>query len=100
MKGFIEFIKEKGVAGFAVGFIMGGAVSQLVTSFVNDIINPLVGIALSRTKSLDSMSFQIAGAKIAWGHFLSSTLNFLIIAYVVYLIFKGLSLEKTDKKNK
>ena len=46
MKGFLDFIREQGVVGLAVGFILGGAVSKLVASLVNDLINPLLGAAL------------------------------------------------------
>ncbi|MFZ6035390.1 MAG: MscL family protein [Patescibacteria group bacterium] len=98
MKGFIEFIRERGVAGFAVGFILGGAVTKVVSSMVTDIVNPTLGLILSRTKSLESMYFQVAGAKILWGHFASVLIDFLIIALVVYILFKGLGLEKIDKK--
>lgn len=98
MRGFVDFIRERGVVGFAVGFIVGGAVTQVITSFVTDIVNPLIGLLLSRTKSLESMYFQVAGAKILWGHFLGVTLNFVILAAVVYFIVKGLGLEKIDKK--
>lgn len=98
MKGFFDFIKERGVVGFAVGFILGGAVTQVVSSLVSDIINPIVGLILSHTKSLESMYFQIAGAKILWGHFLSVALNFLIVSLVVYFMIKTFNIEKTDKK--
>lgn len=99
MKGFFDFIRERGIVGFAVAFILGGAVTKVVASFVTDIINPLVGLLLSRTKSLESMYFKIAGAKILWGHFLSVTMDFIIVAAVVYFIVKGLRIEKIDKKN-
>lgn len=98
MKGFVDFIRERGVVGFAVAFIVGGAVTQVVAAFVTDIVNPLVGLLLSKTKSLELMTFKIGDAKILWGHFLSVGLNFLIIAGVVYLIVRGLGLEKIDKK--
>lgn len=59
MKGFIEFVKERGIIGFAVDFILGGAVTKVVSSLVTNIINPILGLFLSRTKSLETMSFQI-----------------------------------------
>jgi large conductance mechanosensitive channel len=43
MKGFLNFIREQGVVGLAVGFILGGSVSKVVTSLVTDIINPVLG---------------------------------------------------------
>jgi len=98
MKGFIDFIRERGVIGLAVAFIIGGAITQLVASLVTDIINPTLGIVLSRTKSLETMSLSLGGSKILWGHFVDVTINFLIVSFVVYLIFKVLGLEKIDKK--
>ncbi len=99
MKGFIDFIRERGVVGFAVAFILGGAITKVVSSLVSDIVNPILGLVLSRTKSLESMYFKIAGAKIMWGHFISILVDFLILAAVVYFIVRGLGLEKIDKKN-
>lgn len=98
MKGFIDFVRERGVVGFAVGFILGGAVTKVVSSLVTDIVNPVLGLVLSRTKSLESMYFQISGAKILWGHFLTTVIDFAILAFVVYFVVKGLKLEKIDKK--
>lgn len=98
MKGFIKFIRERGVVGFAVAFILGGAVTKVVSSLVTDIVNPILGLILSKTKSLESMYFKIAGAKIMWGHFIGVAIDFLILAAVVYFIIKGLQLEKIDKK--
>jgi large conductance mechanosensitive channel len=98
MKGFINFIRERGVVGFAVAFILGGAITKVVSSLVGDIVNPMLGLILSKTKSLGSMYFKIAGAKIMWGHFVSVVIDFLILSAVVYFIVKGLGLEKLDKK--
>ncbi|MCR4277108.1 MAG: MscL family protein [Candidatus Roizmanbacteria bacterium] len=98
MKGFIEFIRERGVVGFAVAFILGGAVTKVVSSLVSDIVNPVLGLILSRTKSLESMYFKISGAKVMWGHFISVAIDFLILSAVVYFIVKVFGLEKIDKK--
>ena len=98
MKGFIDFIRERGVVGFAVAFILGGAVTKVVSSLVTDIVNPILGLVLSRTRSLESMYFNIAGAKILWGHFVSVAVDFLILSMVVYFIVKVLNLEKIDRK--
>lgn len=98
MKGFIDFIREQGVVGFAVGFILGGSISKVVASFVNDIINPVVGIILGKAGDLKENYLPIGEAKIMWGNFISSTIDFLIIAAVVYFGVKLLRLEKLDKK--
>jgi large conductance mechanosensitive channel len=98
MKGFIDFIRERGVVGFAVAFILGGAVTKVVSSLVTDIVNPVLGLVLSRTKSLESMYFKIAGAKIMWGHFITVAIDFLVLSAVVYFIVKIFGLEKIDRK--
>jgi len=95
MKGFIDFIKKQGVVGLAVGFILGGAVSKLVAAVVEDIINPLLGLLLGSVQGLNEAFFQIGTAKIMWGHFINTIVDFLIIALVVYF---GVRLLRLDKK--
>lgn len=98
MKGFIDFIREQGVVGLAVGFILGGAVSKVVASIVNDLINPIVGIALGAAGGLSNASLKIGPTEIMYGHFLSTTIDFLIIAIVVYVGVRVLQLDKLDRK--
>lgn len=97
MKGFLNFIREQGVMGLAVGFILGGAISKVVASLVTDIINPLVSIILGFADNFQDMSFMIAGSQVMWGHFLSVLIDFTIIAAVVYFGVHGLGLDKIDK---
>ena len=52
MKGFLNFIREQGAVGLAVGFILGGAVSDLVKSIIDNIINPILGILLNNVKGV------------------------------------------------
>ena len=98
MKGFLQFIREQGVVGLAVGFIMGGSITKMVTSLVNDIVNPSIGILIGKAGDLKSNFFQIGSAKIMWGTFLSSVIDFAIIALIVYFGVKVLGLDKLDKK--
>lgn len=98
MSGFIDFIRKQGVIGLAVGFILGGAVSEVVSALVEDIINPVIGIALGRVGSLANASFSIGAANILWGHFISVIIDFLVVALVVYYGVKGLKLDKLDEK--
>jgi large conductance mechanosensitive channel len=98
MKGFMEFIRSQGVVGLAVGFILGGSVAKVVTALVNDIINPIVGIALGAASGLKEASFQLGPAVIKWGDFVNTTLDFIIIASVVYFGVKSLGLDKLDMK--
>jgi large conductance mechanosensitive channel len=99
MKGFIEFIRSHGIVGLAVGFIMGGSITKLITSLVNDIVNPVVGILISRAGDLKANYFLVGNAKIMWGSFISSFIDFIIIALIVYFGVKLLGLDKIDKKD-
>ncbi len=98
MSGFIKFLREQGVVGLAIGFLLGGAVSKLVAAFVTDIINPIIGMIIGRTEKLASASFHLGGSEIMWGHFITVLIDFLIVALVVYYGFKKLKLEKLDTK--
>lgn len=97
MQGFIEFIREQGVMGLAVGFILGGAVSKVVTALVTDVINPLVGMMLGAAGNLKEASFGIGSARILYGDLISTFIDFVIIALVVYVGVRVLRLDKLDK---
>jgi large conductance mechanosensitive channel len=98
MKGFLDFIREQGVVGLAVGFILGGAVSKVVAGLVTDIINPIIGVALGAAGELKSASLAIGSVNILWGDFVSILIDFVIIALVVYFGVKFIGLDKLDKK--
>jgi large conductance mechanosensitive channel len=99
MKGFMEFIREQGVVGLAVGFILGGAVSKVVAALVEDVINPLLGVALGAADGLQTASFSVGSAEILYGDLISVSIDFLVIALVVYFGVKILGLDKLDKKS-
>lgn len=98
MKGFIEFVRDQGVVGLAVGFILGGAVSKVVASLVTDIINPLLGVLLGAAGNLADAYLAIGPIKLMWGSFINTLIDFIIIALVVYFGVKLLKLDKLDKK--
>jgi large conductance mechanosensitive channel len=98
LKGFIEFIRGQGVVGLAVGFILGGAVSKVVSSLVSDIITPILGLILGAAGNLKEASITIAGARVNWGNFINTTVDFLVIALVVYFGVRLLRLDKLDVK--
>jgi len=97
MKGFMDFVKEQGVVGLAVGFNLGGAVAKMVTAIVTDLINPLIGLALGGI-TLKSNYVMVGTAKMMWGDFVSVFIDFFIVALVVYFGVKLLKLDKLDKK--
>lgn len=99
MKGFIQFVREQGVIGLAVGFILGGAISGVVKSLVEDIVNPLLGLLLGKAEGLMEATLMIGTAEIKYGSLISTLINFLVVAAVVYFGVKSLGLDKLDKKN-
>ena len=100
MKGFIEFVRTQGVAGLAVGFILGSSVSKVVSSLVDDIINPMLSIIFGATETLAELTFNVGRVQIAYGNFLSVLLDFLIVALVVYYIVTVFRLDKDKIKVK
>ncbi len=98
MKGFMHFIRTQGVVGLAVGFVLGKAVSDVVASVVNDLVNPIIGIILGHFGDLSRLSLRILSANITYGRFLSISINFIIVALVVYYGVTKLGLDKLDKK--
>ena len=97
MKEFWKFVREQGVMGLAVGFILGGSVSNVVSSLVEDIINPLLGVFLGVVDGLDAAVLSMGGAEIRYGHFFGVLIDFLVVALVVFYLFKALE-GKLDKK--
>ncbi len=97
MAGFMDFIREQGVVGLAVGFILGGAVSKIVSSLVDNVINPLIGAILGKVALADK-AFTLGAVSIKYGAFISTLVDFVIIAAVVYFGVKALGLHKLDKK--
>lgn len=94
---FVDFIREQGVVGLAIGFLLGGAVSKTVASLVENVINPIIGLALGKVDLSDKV-LTLGEVTIKYGAFISSIVDFLIIAAVIYFIFRGLGLHKLDKK--
>ncbi|HTH22064.1 MAG TPA: MscL family protein [Nitrososphaeraceae archaeon] len=92
---FFYFLKTFGIIGLAIAFVIGQAASGLVTSFVDDIINPLIGLFIP-AGNLDAVSIQVPNisggtTEFRIGHLISSIIDFMIIALVVFLAYKQLS---------
>lgn len=96
MVGFVDFIRSKGVVGLAVGIIIGTVVTATVQSLVGDVVNPLIGLMLD-ADSLQTATFMVGDAEVRWGSFLSSIIDLIVIAAVVYFGVKWLRLDKLDK---
>jgi len=91
--GFLEFVRERGVMGLAIGFVLGSAVQKVVTAFVTDIVNPFVGLFLGRADGIKNFAI----GQFLVGDFVMVLVDFLILCLIIYAVFKLLGLEKLDK---
>ena len=102
--GFMEFIRTQGVVGLAVGLVLGGAVTVMVKSLIDNIVMPPLGFLLGSSEGLKGLSLNLgktsAGqdAVLHYGIFLNDLINFVVIAAVIYLIVHVLGFDKIDKK--
>ncbi len=88
-KEFKAFIMRGNVMDLAVGVIIGGAFSAIVTSLTDDIISPFLG--LFGGMNFDQFVLEINGAQIAYGKFITAVINFLIMAFIIFLLVKGIN---------
>lgn len=89
-KEFKEFISRGNVLDLAVGVIIGGAFGKIVTSLVDDIIMPFIGLIIGGLDFL-GLSIVIGKATIKYGMFIQNVVNFLIIAFSVFMIVKAVN---------
>jgi large conductance mechanosensitive channel len=96
---FRQFLDEYKVMGLAIAFIIGAALTTLVQSLVNDIVMPVISPILSTTGDWKASLFQLGPITLKWGSFLGAVINFVIIAFVIFMIAKMiLKGQKVTKK--
>ncbi|MEE0873552.1 MAG: large conductance mechanosensitive channel protein MscL [Ruminococcus sp.] len=88
---FKEFISRGNVLDMAVGVLIGGAFSAIVTALCEKIITPLIEVIIGAIagKSIDEMTSVLNVGPIEFGSFLSAVINFIIMAFIIFLIVKG-----------
>jgi large conductance mechanosensitive channel len=103
LDGFMDFIRQQGVIGLAIGLVLGVQVKAVVDQTVASFINPVLGLVLPGTGNLADKTFTVSvGSKdavFAYGAFISVLISFVTVAALVYFGVKALKLEKLDKKN-
>jgi large conductance mechanosensitive channel len=100
IKEFRDFISKGNVIDLAVGVIIGGAFGKIVTSLVNDIIMPLLGIVIGGI-DFTSLSFKVNDSTVMYGMFIQNTIDFLLIAAAIFLMVKTINkFKKAEKKEK
>ncbi len=88
-KEFKEFAMKGNVMDLAVGVIIGGAFGKIVSSLVDDMLMPLIGTVIGN--SFEKLTTTINGAEIKYGMFIQNVVNFIIIAWVVFLMVKAMN---------
>lgn len=115
LKEFKDFIARGNVMDMAVGIIIGAAFTAIVTSLVGDLINPIVGLVTGGTDFSNHFSVlsgtvpegatleqaREAGASVlAWGAFISAIINFVIVAFVIFMIVRSVNRIKEAAERK
>ena len=90
LKEFREFAIRGNVIDLAVAVIIGGAFGKIVTSSVDDIIMPIIGLLIGGI-DFKSLAFQIGNAKVTYGNFIQNVVDFVIIAFVIFLIVRAMN---------
>ena len=96
-KEFMEFLKNYGVIGLAIAVIIGGKANAMVSTMVDGLLMPLVTAALPggdwRTAALD-----VGGIQLVWGPFMGAVIDFVIVAFIVFMFAKKIMKEETVAK--
>ncbi|MGX9984781.1 large conductance mechanosensitive channel protein MscL [Chryseobacterium sp. POL2] len=97
-KEFKEFAVKGNVIDLAVGVVIGGAFGKIVTSLVEDIITPaILNPALKAINAENLSQLVVPGTAIKYGNFLSSAISFMVVAFALFLMIKGINkLKKPD----
>lgn len=98
IKEFKKFISRGNVVDLAVGVVVGGAFSKIVTSLVDNIIMPLVGIIIGGI-DFSGLVLKINDAKIEYGLFIQNIVDFLIVAFCIFMVIKFIN-KLTKKQEK
>ena len=98
IKEFMKFIARGNVLDLAVGVIVGGAFSSIVTSLVNNIFTPIIGLILGGV-DFSNLSITFRDTQIMYGAFIQSVIDFLIVAFCLFLVVKVVN-KVTAKKEK
>ncbi len=95
LSAFKKFISRGNVIDMAVGVIIGGAFGKIVTSLVNDIVMPLIGLAIGKL-NFAALSVKIGDSEIKYGSFIQTVVDFLIVALCIFIVIE--IFEKFKKK--
>ncbi len=95
---FKEFAMKGNVVDLAIGVIIGGAFGKIVSSLIDDVITPLLLKPALEAAHLTKLEELTIFGTVKYGNFLSATINFVIIAFVLFLIIKGMNAAKKKEE--
>ena len=102
LKGFLDFVREQGVVGLAIGLAVGTQAAILVKDIIAAVVDPIIGLIIGNPQGLQAAKWNvsIAGreATFAFGQLAYSIIVFCAVCLVVYFVVHGLKLDKLDKK--
>ena len=90
LKEFREFAMRGNVMDLAIAVIIGGAFGKIITSLVNDVLMPLIGLVLGGV-NFSELSFTFRDAVVKWGAFVQSVIDFVIVAFVIFMIVRTMN---------
>lgn len=93
LKEFKAFVMRGNVLDLAVAVIIGGAFGKIISSLVNDILMPLIGVMMGGV-SFAGLKFTVGSAEVTYGNFIQAIVDFLIVAFVIFLIVKSANASK------
>jgi large conductance mechanosensitive channel len=96
LKEFKEFAMRGNVMDLAVGVIIGAAFGKIITSLVDDIIMPVIGLFTGGIDFSERV-IQLGSAELRWGAFVQNIIDFLIVAFIVFLIVRAMNRLKRDE---
>ncbi len=109
LKEFKEFAMKGNLVDIAVGFVMGAAFKQVVTSFTGGIVSPLIGLLFDtnfkdlkwivKEGALNDAGEKVGEVAVLYGDFMTNVLDFVIVAFVMFLVVKGVNrMNKKDEE--
>jgi large conductance mechanosensitive channel len=90
LKEFKEFAMRGNVLDLAVAVIIGGAFGKIITSLVADVLMPVIGLVLGGL-NFSELSFTVGEAVVKWGAFVQSIIDFVIVAFVIFMIVRAMN---------
>ncbi len=102
VKDFVEFVREQGIIGLAIGLVLGVAVKNVVDQLVASFVDPFIGMIVGDRTGLEEAKYTLTignrSGDFAWGKFVSVSIQFLAVCLVVYVAVRFLKVNRDNVK--